>query len=224
MTKQFVAMVFYFTLANVAGACPLQLEEARNLVSYPLSQHWKIQSPNVQTPWHIREDILEVRKNSQRSDLVSHRPYGDFILYFEFALSRGANSGIKYLVQNQIDSLGLEFQILDDDHHSDGSRGLHRQTGALYDLLPPDRSRKQMTPIGRFNRGCIVFKQRRIEHWLNGQMVLKADLNSDVFLKAKKHSKFRKIRHFASQNSGYILIQNHGDHVKFRNIYIQHLP
>ena len=83
-------------------------------------------------------------------DIVTLENYSDFELQLEFKLTEGANSGIKYYVDTELNTgpgsaIGLEFQILDDAKHPDAKLGNHegsRTVGSLYDL---DRSKSGKT-------------------------------------------------------------------------------
>ena len=55
--------------------------------------------------------------NSKRGgDIVTIEKFKAFALQFEFQLTEGANSGIKYGLGNNGPSIGLEYQILADTH------------------------------------------------------------------------------------------------------------
>ena len=60
----------------------------------------------------------------------------------EFKITKGANSGIKYFVDPNLNkgpgsAIGCEFQILDDKNHPDAKKGVNgnRTMGSLYDLI-----------------------------------------------------------------------------------------
>ena len=62
--------------------------------------------------------------------LLPQTLYSDFELKLDFKITEGANSGIKYYVDTEINkgagsSIGLEFQILDDERHPDAKLGNH---------------------------------------------------------------------------------------------------
>ena len=59
---------------------------------------------------------------------------------------------------------------------------------------------------------------RRVQHWVNQEKVVDVDLDSERFQRALKRSKFRNFPWFAKQDEGRILIQDHGDPVKFRKL------
>ena len=70
-------------------------------------------------------------------------------------------------------SIGLEYQILDDENHSDAKLGNHegsRTAASFYDLIQAD-SDNPVNPIGEWNTARIVSKDGKIEHWLNGMKV-----------------------------------------------------
>ncbi|MES1225190.1 MAG: DUF1080 domain-containing protein, partial [Bacteroidota bacterium] len=78
--------------------------------------------------WEIVDGELRVVKSTgaesqNGGDIVSLGEYKAFDLQFEFKLSEGANSGVKYFVtekeNNQGSAIGLEYQILDDEKHPD---------------------------------------------------------------------------------------------------------
>jgi hypothetical protein len=71
--------------------------------------------------------------------------------------------------------LGLEYQILDDDKHSDG-RTPNKRTGSVYGLVAP--ANVKLNPVGEWNQGRIVVLGNRVEHWLNGVQVAAADTDS----------------------------------------------
>lgn len=162
-------------------------------------------------------------------DIVTEKLYGDFALKLDFKLTKGANSGIKYYVDTDINNdgtgsaIGLEYQILDDENHPDAKLGSHegsRTVASLYDLIQaaPD---KHVNPIGEWNTAYIVSKDGHVEHWLNGMKVLEYDRTTDAFKQLVSESKYAKWPHFGQLEEGPILLQDHGDRVAYKNIKIK---
>ena len=183
--------------------------------------------------WEIRNDMLCVQKSDGREsanggDIVTTRKYKDFELVADFEITEGANSGIKYFVDPDMNkgegsAIGCEFQILDDQRHPDAKLGVkgNRKLGSLYDLIPaPDN--KPFRP-GQFNTARIVVKGNHVEHWLNDVKLIEYDRNNQEWNALVAYSKYRDWPNFGNSESGYILLQDHGDEVHFKNIKIREL-
>lgn len=183
--------------------------------------------------WKMRKGYLTVlssggAESAAGGDIVTKESFSDFELKVDFKLSAGANSGIKYYVDTEINkgpgsSIGLEFQILDDALHPDAKLGSHkgsRTIASLYDLIQADTN-KPIKPIGEWNTAYIKSINNHVEHWLNGVKVLEYERKSDNFKKLVSESKYKKWNGFGMLNSGQILLQDHGDLVIFKNIKIK---
>ena len=179
--------------------------------------------------WVVNDGVLEVLPKNDGGgggDIVTIEKFGNFELTFDFKLSEGANSGLKYYVTENVygkGALGLEYQLLDDAKHPDAKMGKdgNRTLASLYDLLPSGR--KRFNGIGRWNTGRVVAKDNRIEHWLNNIKVLEYESSGDEYKKAVSESKFSKMNNFGEASEGHILLQDHNDRVWFRNIKIRKL-
>lgn len=161
-------------------------------------------------------------------DIMTVDTFRDFELTFEWRVSPGANSGIKYNVSEAMSTaaeprhaaLGFEYQVLDDERHPDAANGPTRQAAALYDMIPPGAG-KVLRPVGEYNEGRIVFHGGHGEHWLNGVRILEYDIGSPRVDSLLAASKYAPIEHFADLRAGHIVLQDHGDDVWFRNLRIR---
>ncbi|MDW5288144.1 DUF1080 domain-containing protein [Formosa sp. PL04] len=182
--------------------------------------------------WKIKDGELTVlssggAESAAGGDIVTETLYGDFELKVDFKLTAGANSGIKYYVDTNINkgegsSIGLEYQILDDNLHPDAKLGSHegsRTVCSLYDLIQANPE-KPIHPIGEWNTAYIISQNNHVEHWINGMKVLEYERGGDEFLKLVSESKYAKWPDFGLLEQGQILLQDHGDHVSFKNIKI----
>ncbi len=162
-------------------------------------------------------------------DLMTVDTFGDFELTWEWRVTPGANSGLKYNVSEELSlanapnhaALGFEYQILDDDRHPDGKLPSH-QAGALYDLFPPNDT-KRLKPVGEWNRATVIFRGNHGEHWLNGERIVEFDLGTARMDSALAASKFRSIPGFGTRRKAHLVLQDHGDEVYFKNIKVRDL-
>lgn len=177
-----------------------------------------------QKGWGIEDGCLKNEGGVRAGDLVTKETFTDFDLKFEWRVSPGANSGVKYLVKEGTTGkagVGFEYQVLDDDANPDGQLHKHK-AGDLYDLIAAN-SAKRLKPVGQFNQGEIIVRGNHCEHWLNGAKIVECELGSPEFKQAKAASKFAKIPWFGEKRTTVILLQDHGDTVWFRNLKIKEL-
>ena len=140
----------------------------------------------------------------------------------------GANSGIKYFVDPSLNkgagsAIGCEFQILDDLRHPDAKLGVkgNRKLGSLYDLIPAPV--KKPFDINNFNTATVIVRGNHVEHWLNGKKILEYERGNQMWNTIVSHSKFAKVKNFAADRAGHILLQDHNDEVHYRNLKIREL-
>lgn len=183
--------------------------------------------------WSIKDGIIKVQKSdggesTNGGDIITKDKFGVFDLSFEFKLTPGANSGVKYFVtlaeKTSGSAIGLEYQILDDEKHPDAKLGRegNRTIASLYDLITSDKSRGATRPIGQWNRGRVVVdKDNKVTYFLNGVKVLSYVRGSKEFKDLVAISKYKDWDKFGEAAEGHILLQDHGDEVSFRSIKIK---
>jgi hypothetical protein len=174
--------------------------------------------------------VLPTDGSETGNDIVTTQAYGPaFELRFEFKLNEGANSGVKYFVDEKYNpggksGIGLEYQLLDDTRHPDAKMGVggNRTMGSLYDLIPSFKFEWAAARIGQWNQGRIVsYPDGRVEHYLNNLKIVSYQRNDQAFKALVTHSKYAKWEGFGQAPNGPILLQNHGGAVSFRSLRIR---
>lgn len=183
-----------------------------------------------QNGWEVKDGTLAVLSKNQSpergGDIITKKEFGPFELKFDFKLTEGANSGVKYGIGNNGPGLGLEYQILDDAKHPDAKQGIagNRTMASLYDLIPASKEPRFINKIGEWNRGrIVVFPDNTVQHWLNGRKVVEYKRGDSAYNDLVAKSKYAKYENFGMAPKGPILLQDHGDNVEFKSIKIRKL-
>ena len=171
--------------------------------------------------WRVVDGVihLDLAAGQNGGNIITIRDYQDFELNFDFRIAEKGNSGIKYRVRD-FDGrlLGCEYQILDDAHHRQSRPD--QMTGSLYGVYEANPSRC-LKPAGEFNHGRIVVCGHRVEHWLNGQLIVYAQVCSRQWFRRVTDSKFSDVAGFGQNRSGRIMLTDHGSEVWYRNITLR---
>jgi hypothetical protein len=165
--------------------------------------------------WTIEDGCLRtVPSPDGVQDIRTIRTFHSFELMWEWKVSPGANSGVKYFIRRvdkwdsktgpgyQARGRGSEYQIADDYGDPDAESTRTKSAASLYGKLAPATD-KRLRPVGEFNQSKIVVRGAQVEHWLNGEKVLSYREPSPV--------------------DSPVVLQNHNSIVWFRNIRIREL-
>lgn len=171
--------------------------------------------------WAATDDGELYARGDHETDLVTDAQYADFELRLEWKLAEGGNSGILFRVAEAPVSpwmTGPEMQLLDDERHPDGEEPTTR-CGANYLLHAPDPD--VACPPGTWHEARIVAVGPHVAYYLDGQEVVRYEIDSDDWKKRLKGTKFEPYPTYGRQPRGHIALQDHGDEVWFRNLRIR---
>lgn len=163
------------------------------------------------------------------NDIIYYREqFENFELYLEWKLPKGGNSGVFYHVQegyNAPHNISPEYQILDDDGWEEINNAKLKnwqKAGANYGMHEPNISKK-LNPSGQWNSSRIIHDNNKVEHWLNGKIILSFFKDSDDWNKKRNSEIFRDKTDYGKFKKGYIALQDHDTPIWFRNIRIKKL-
>jgi Domain of Unknown Function (DUF1080) len=180
--------------------------------------------------WAIENGAIKTTgQGPSGGDIITLDEYDNFELQLEWKIGPAGNTGVKYLISEDLiktgkSGLGFEMQVIDDDLNPDAKAGKdgNRAAGGLYDLIAPAKT-KVLHPVGEWNQAGVLVRGNHVEHFLNGGKVLEFEMGSPEFKARIAESKFKTNVGFGEVKKGHILLQAHGAEVWFRSIKIRRL-
>ena len=203
-----------------------------------LDQWRGFRAEEVPPGWTVEDGLLVFKAEDGAEgygDLTTRKQYASFEMKLDWKISPCGNSGVLFHVTEDSDQewhSGPEVQIVDategcwaDYRASDAERApgsdlkASQFSGADYDLIAP--SVNAAKPVGEWNTMRIVVDGAHVEHWLNGQKVVEYELWSPEWKAMVAKSKFAEYPQYGMAKTGYIVLQDHGKTLWFRNLKIK---
>lgn len=195
------------------------------------AEGWKLLFDGTSTTGWVNRDKAEL-KNWKAVDGVFTRDdkggdaiykaeqFENFILSLDWKIADKGNSGVFIRLSSEKDwiNTGAEIQILDLNEAGEMSRPTHI-AGSLYDLVgAPDGVR--MKP-GEWNHFDITCDGPKISCKMNGAQTFAIDVTEEKW--QKPQGKF-KLPYGTLPRKGWLMLQDHGAKVEFKNIKLKPLP
>lgn len=215
MRNRSIGMILCVLAAVGAGP-----DDSATIFDGKTGEGWVTNSPKKPLPRaNVQADGLNPH-GSGGYIVVHETPRGDFVLDFDYKLSKGCNSGVFVRVGDLNDPVTTGLEVAIDDTTG---VGLH-DTGAFYDLAPAKANAQK--PAGEWNHMTITAKGPKLSVRLNDQDVSEIDV--DAFDQPGKRPdgskhKFGKVVVKEMVRKGYLGFQDHGQDCWYKNIKIKDL-
>lgn len=176
-----------------AALTPEQRTEAQKQADEEIRGHWQVEKGEI---------VFDGKARS----LCTIKDYADFEMFVDWKIPAHGDSGIYVRGSPQVQIWDPYTQPT--NHGSEVGSGAfyNNKTNASKPLLVADK------PIGEWNRFQIIMTGRRAHVYLNGELVTRDAVLENFWDRTQPIFP-----------SGQIELQNHGDQLWFKNIYIREL-
>lgn len=156
--------------------------------------------------WAAKDGILVF--DGKGDSLCTAKDYADFELLLDWKIEKGGDSGIYLRGTPQV-------QIWDAEHEPLFALGANKGSGSLWNNAknPNQAEVKADKPVGQWNSFRIKMVGEKVDVFLNDKQVV-TNVTLENFWERDK----------PVYATGQIELQNHGNTLYFRNIYIKELP
>ena len=174
---------------------PEDLAAAQAKADQKMRDHWKVENGII---------VFDGKGDS----LCTAKDYANFELYVDWKIEKAGDSGIYLRGSPQV-------QIWDTDHEPLWKLGANKGSGSLWNNQknPNQAEVKADKPVGEWNTFFIRMVGEKVTIQLNGKNVV-TDVTLENYWDRDK----------PIYPTGQIELQNHGNTLYFRNIYIKELP
>ncbi|MDR0431658.1 MAG: DUF1080 domain-containing protein [Tannerellaceae bacterium] len=163
--------------------------------------------------------ITLIPSKGSGGNLYTKKEYDNFVFRFEFMLTPAANNGLGIRTPMEGDAayVGMELQLLDNEHPVYKDLKEYQYHGSVYGVIPAKRG--FLKPLGEWNYQEVIADGDHIKITLNGEVILDGNIRE-----ASKNGTVDRQNHPGLLNKkGHIAFLGHGSEVKFRNIRIKEL-
>jgi alkaline phosphatase D len=187
-------------------------------------EFWQSQDGNsIAASWDFANGEIRLRQSRDGSAaLISPVMPNDFELEFQWMVTTGTNSGLKYRLRQFGDLwLGLEYQMIDEPipltQLNKGS------TASIYELVAP-RLDKPLRTANNWNDAKIVAHGTHVQHYLNGELVTEVNMEGPEWDACVARSKFYGHERFGLPTPGdRVMLTDHGGNAAFRKFKLKPL-
>ncbi len=171
-----------------------------------LAEKQKAADENMRAHWKAEEG--EIRFDGKGQNLCTVGDYGDFEAYIDWKIPANADSGIYLRGTPQV-------QIWDPANKDQHQHGADKGSGGLWNNKNGGRDPlvKADKPIGEWNTFFFRMIGEKVSIWLNGQLVVDNQALENYW-----------DREQTVVRADAIELQNHGQPLFFKNLYVRDLP
>jgi hypothetical protein len=165
----------------------------------------KVADENMRAHWKVVDGVLEFDGKGQ--NLCTVKDYGNFELYLDWKILKGGDSGIYLRGTPQV-------QIWDTEFEKYFGLGSQKGSGALWNNKKNPRfpDAKADKPVGEWNTFFIRLAGDKLTVKLNDKLVVDKVTMENYWERDKP-----------LYETGSIELQNHGNTLWFRNLYVKEL-
>ena len=174
--------------------------------------------------WTVKDGVLEVKPGA--GDIQTKDSFGDVQMHIEWMVpegtacqgQKGCNSGVFFMGM-------YELQILNSSGNETYPDGM---AGALYGQYPPMVN--ACLPLGQWNAYDIVFRAPRfsadgaLQSPAYMTVLFNGVLVQDHVAMLGRTAHAARATYAPHESKGPIRLQDHGDPIRFRNIWVRNLP
>jgi len=164
-----------------------------------LKRAQEVADQRMREHWKVENGVLVF--DGKGDNLCTVKDYGDFELLVDWKILPHGDSGIYLRGSPQV-------QIWDATDHPEGSGGLYNNK-----IHPSKPLKCADKPVGEWNRFRIRMVGERVSVWLNDELVVDNVVMENYWERDKP-----------IYPTGPIELQNHGNTLYFKNIFIRELP
>lgn len=177
--------------------------------------------------WEVNNGsfIMTTTGGAESQDIITTKKYKSFAFSIEFKLTKGANSGIIFQVEEDAKykfpyETGPEYQVMD---HENWVSDLEdwQICGANYAMYPSKK--KPFKALGEWNHAVLIVDGNHLTQILNGEVVVTYEKYSDEWKNLRDSGKWSNFPDYGKFDKGHISLQNHGTNVSYRNVKLKEL-